>query len=271
MGTFADRLARGGGLRWIERTDYCGRLLAGGQIPWTDVGAFISWQRQAEGLIKSDVTVFPLAAFSAAWIGAHPELREAMGQKARPLHALKMLLADEAMRKHIAECLSALGESKGARLLVLSIPSPRAWIDLARAQAGAEPAADIGMDETDSAAMYMADFLRAFAEAKLDALLLEEGKAVGELAAYQPVLNLAGHYNWDVGLFLPEGARADMFGVVAFAVAPAQIEGLPTGIAQAETFWSGGALTTCGEGGFIYARVPVDCAPEAVLERLATL
>lgn len=269
MGTFAERPARNDGSRWIERTDYCGRLLAGGEIPWTDVGAFISWQRQAEGLIKSDVTVFPLGPFSEAWLGAHSDLREAMGQKTRVLHALKTLLADEAMRKHIGECLSALAEGKGSRLLVLLMPSPRAWIDLARVQAGAEAAADIGADETDSAAMYVADFLRAFVDVKLDALLLEEAETAGDVAAYQPIFNLAGHYSWDVGLSLTGGAATALSGV-AFVIAPNRTE-VPTGIAQGEAFWSGAALAPCGEHGFIYARIPATCAPETVLERLAAL
>lgn len=268
MGTFADRLAGGEVLRWIERTDYCGRLLANGEIPWTDIGAFVSWQRQAEGLIKSDVMEFPLEAFSSAWIQAHPELREAMGQKARTLHALKTLFANEAMRKHIEECLSALAESKGSRLLALSMPSPRAWIDLARAQAGADTAADIGAEVEESAAMYLADFLRSFAEVKIDMLLLVEGEPAGDVGSYQPVLNLAGHYNWDVGLLsaAPEKANG-----IAFVIAMENVPGIPTGIAQSAAFWSGAAVAPCSAGGFIYARIPEASAPEAVLERLATI
>jgi hypothetical protein len=268
MGAFAERLARGERPRWIERTEYCGRLLAGGDIPWADVGGFISWQRQAEGLIKSDVTVFPLAVFCAAWIAAHPELGEAMRQKSRTLHALKTMLADEAMRRHIGECLSALGDAKGSRMLVLAMPSPGDWIGIARAQAGAGPASDIGIDEMETAAMYVADFLRAFAETKLDALLLEEGETPGEAAVYQPVLNLAGHYNWDVGL-LSDGAKKTKG--IAFVIAAEGVPGVPTGIAQSDAFWSGAAVTPCGADGFIYARVPAACAPETVLERLAAI
>jgi hypothetical protein len=47
--------------------------------------------------------------------------------------------------------------------------------------------------------VFIADFLRAFGEAGVDALMLDEvdGHAA-DIATYQSVLNLAAHYRWDI-------------------------------------------------------------------------
>ncbi|MDB5986882.1 MAG: hypothetical protein JWR16_1935 [Nevskia sp.] len=277
MAAFLDTLAADGKLLWLDYTAYAGKLLANNKIPWLDVTNFISWQRKAQGLLKADVVPVPLAPLIEAWLAAHPELAKAMGEKKRALFPLKALLADAALRAHLVDLLGSLRSSFGKLPMALVLPSPRRWIALAYAQAnGSADGIDIGADEVDSASVYVADFLRAFGEIGINALLLEEAAdnqpSVAELEWYQPVINVAAHYRWDVGLRLP-GAAADLGkgGGLGFVIATAPIAGVPTGVAAAPAFWTGAAAPACPAGGFRFAEVPADANPEKVLDLLGAL
>jgi len=68
---------------------------------------------------------------------------------------------------------------------------------------------EIGADEADTAAMYLADFLRAFGESGVDVLLLEESEQ-SEPASSEEAGSGTGraqrcpaHYRWAAGLRLP--------------------------------------------------------------------
>jgi hypothetical protein len=136
---------------------------------------------------------------------------------------------------------------------------------------------EVGDDEADTAALYVADFLRAFGEAGLDVLLLVESESSepGDAAAtacYQSVLNVARNYRWDTGLALP-GHRWDGAGAeVDFIVAPepAANRGASGRIVPA-AFFAGEPAPERAAGQFLFATVPEDAAPELVLERLALL
>jgi len=58
----------------------------------------------------------------------------------------------------------------------------------------------------DTASIYVADFLRTFADSKLDAVAIQETPGLGpidhrEFMSYAPILNKAQHYRWEFGLF----------------------------------------------------------------------
>lgn len=262
---------------WLDYSAYAGRLLAGGKIPWLQVSDYVAWQRKAQGLLKSDVVAVPLAPLVATWVEAHTELREAMAAKRRATFPLKNLLADAELRAHLVELLAALRAGSGRLPLVLCLPSPRAWVRAAHAQAhGADEGLEVGGDEVDSAAVLVADFLRAFGESSVTALLLEERAGDepdrAELAWYQPIVNIAAHYRWDLGLRLPEAAR-DIAGAsgFGFVIAPKAIAGLCSGIATPAGFWKGAPAPACPDDGFRFAEIPGDANPEKVLESLGTL
>src|SRR5271163_4154285 len=211
MGEFVELLKRPGRsvVIWLDSHNYAGRLLAGGTPPWLDVAAFVAWQRKAKGLLKSNVASLPVAAVVADWLETHPDLRDAMGAKTRAVYPLKVLLADEALRAHLVEMASGMRSGVGG-LLALVMPSPRAGVALAYRQGRGETV-EVGEDEADSASVYMADFLRAFGEVGLDALLLREASenppaAAESLLAYQAVYNVAVNYKWDVSLRVPKSA-----------------------------------------------------------------
>lgn len=274
MGMLLARLQSAPPALWLDASAYGARLLAGGAAPWLDLAACTAWQRKLQGLLKSEVVGVPAAAVIEAWLAAHPELRTAMTAKSRTVYPLKTLLADEPLRRHLADLLAALRAGLPALPLVLVLPSPRAWVAQAYAQAHGA-AVEVGEDDADSAALYVADFLQTFAEAGLDGLLLVEPDGqpplgAATLACYQSVANVAAHLRWDLGLSVPALA-ADCAALPdgwSYAVAPRSLAPSPTAHALPASYWSG---TAAGSGDFIYAAIPADAEPEAVLERLAAL
>jgi hypothetical protein len=277
MSALTERIAATGrcGL-WLDYTAYAGRLLANGAVPWLDADAAGGWMRKAQSLLKSDVAVLPVAAVMESWLSANPALAAAMAAKRRVVFPLKTLLADEALRAHLVELARVLRAHFDKLPLVLALPSPRRWVALAYAQAFAGETAEIDADAVDGAAAYIADFLRAFADCRLDGLLLQENAesapaSAEDLALYQPLFNVAAHYRWDAGLQLPAGSRYALNGGGPAFVLAAQAIGLPAGVAVPSGFWDGEAPTECAAGDFRYAEIPADARPENVLERLAAL
>ena len=124
-----------------------------------------------------------------------------MAARSRPGYALRTLLGDERARVVAQEAVTAIAAGSGATPVVLSIPSPARWLRITAEQAGQEPVPP-DPDRADTAAMYIADFLRIFAGEGADGLLLDEGPAPpGDLIhpeAYRSVLNVADHYEWPV-------------------------------------------------------------------------
>ncbi|HET9692765.1 MAG TPA: hypothetical protein VFP48_00140 [Steroidobacteraceae bacterium] len=279
MGALVERLHGSdpsGATLWLDTVDYAGRLLASGRPPWLDAAEFAAWQRKTHGLLGSDVAFVPVTPVVDAWLGAQPALVEAMRGRSRTVYPLKTLLADEALRGHLTAMVRALRGSVRAPVHALTCPSPRDWVR--RAYEVAHGAAiEVGDDEADTAALYVADFLRTFGETGLDALLLVESDAsdpgdATATACYQSVLNVARNYRWDIGLALP-GHRWDGAGAeVDFVVAPepAVIHGAAGRVVPVD-FWSGAEAPARAAGQFLFATIPADCAPELVLERLKLL
>ena len=276
MPAFIDHvLASGGKALWLDYVDYAGRLLAGGAVPWLDTASCGSWLRKAQGLLHSDVVALPVDRVCGAWLDGHPALRDAMRARTRAVFPIKVLLADEALRAHLVALVQALRGSAPGPDFALGCPSPRAWVAAAYSQAH-DANVDVGEDEADSAALYMADFLRSFGESGIQALLLVETAASepassAEVACYQSVVNVAGHYRWDVGLGVP-GLRFDGEGTgFDFCIGPRPIPGCVCGRTIDPGFWDGAPAIAAPPSGFRYATVPASAEPERVLERLALL
>lgn len=275
MATLTGRITAGGRGLWLDYGAYAARLLANGAVPWLDADAAGAWVRKAQGLLKSDVVMLPVAAVVEQWLRAHPDLVAAMGAKRRTVYALRTLLADDGLREHLAALARVLRSSLSGTPLVLALPSPRLWVGQAFAQAHAGESAEVDADAVDGAAAYIADFLRGFADSGLDGLLLEESAdtepaSAADLQLYQAVLNVAAHYRWELGLRLPQGRFGGGAGP-AFALAPVALPGLVTGLRLPAEFWDGGAAPGCPAGGFRFGEIPAAAQPEAVLERLAAL
>jgi hypothetical protein len=268
VGRLAERVGAEGSVVWVDYIDYAGSLLAPGGIAWTDETALVALYRKAQGLLDSDVMVLPLWRLASASIAGTPELRAQMCAKTRATHPLRCLLASEKLRTSCRNVAQALRTIYPGAILALSVPSPRLGVLLARRDAlGKESEiSDVGAEEVDSAAPYMADFLRVFGDVDIDVLLLHESpethpSQAGEIEWYRPVLNVAAHYRWDVGLQLAHSGEVPDEGCVDFVVRE-----------QPETQPLEPTVVSLGQRtSFLYLRVPPGSAPEATLERLRAI
>jgi hypothetical protein len=272
--------ARGGvpGL-WIDCLDYGRRLFLGGDEPWADPARFVSDFTQAQQLLKSDLIDVRAEDYAASWLK-----RDGAGLEParRPTSDLKQILGDDGLRAGLLAVLATLGDlGRGCAGLALTLPSPRRWLRLCVERAGGDTGEPLDEDHVEMAAMYVADFLRAFAECGLSALLLEEDGDPGSnaLSLYQPVLNVAAGYQWGAGLLIPGSFETGPdAGVEACFVDPQAFSGLAEGgpargVSVPAEYWGGK-----GEGfdfppgcEAAYVRLPADANPEQVLERLKAL
>lgn len=274
MGALTERLDKGTVTVWLDHTDYSAALLNKGVVPWLDGAEFVSLQRKAQGLLKSDVVALPLAPACAAWVAMHADLAAAMGSKSRIGFPLKTLLGDDALRAHLVEIANSLRASLAGTIFALVLPSPRAWLGLACAQAHGSVPGEVDDDDADGAAVYVADFLRDFASSGVDALLLEEAPGFAPsgaegVALYQAVLNVAANYRWDAGVKVDGAIAVAATAALDYAIAASPPASARCGIAIGTKFWD--TESAVPASAFRYATIPARTKPETVLDRLAAL
>jgi len=264
---------------WLDYYDYAGDLLGQGRIPWLDAAAFGALQGKAQALLPSAVIHLPVEPVAAALIAQDPELLQQMRARPRSGFPLRCLLEQPALRRAVTELLQPLRASNPQRPLALLLPSPRRWLALTHELARGEPlpASAMGADEIETASMYLADFLRSYAESGIDAIVLQECGGCGprsaqELAWYAPVINKVQHYRWELGLLdaapaasLPNG------GGLSFYIVPEPSADAIAGRLLAPSFWNGDAPPARPDTRLLYAAVPRGAVPEQVLSRLAAL
>ncbi len=262
---------------WFDSLAYCReKLLSGAPLPWGSPGELTALVGKAQGLFRSDALLVDLGDLYAERVAADGELRAAMAARSRPGYALRTLLGDERARAIAKEAVTAIAAGSGATPVVLSIPSPARWLRVTAEQAGQEPVPP-DPDRADTAAMYIADFLRIFAGEGVDGLLLDEGPAPpGELIhpeAYRSVLNVADHYEWPVLISCgtapawPHGAVSGVAGWIGSAAA-SQAAGR-SGIFAGADFWAGAEPASGAD--LLLAVVPAGADPGAVMQRVRAL
>lgn len=265
-------------LLWLDHQAYSARLLAGGRYPWLDTAACVAQLRQAHSLLRPDVLALPVADVALAWLAHDPALRQAMADKARRAHApLKELLASPGLRAQLQSLAVALRAAMADAVLALVLPSPRDGVAQALAEAGGHAGAEVDEDAVDAGASCMADFLRGFATAGVDAVLLRESvawtsdQAALWLELYQPVANVAQHYGWAWGLQLPQPCVLPAGPPERFLIAPPHAGHGLLGAIVAADFWQSGQAPAQADKHFDFAEIPADANPETVLARLAQL
>lgn len=260
--------AGAGALRvWLETSGYARRLLLGaGGDPWAaGAAAYLSYFSQARGLLPADVAVVDVGEMFRSWIARNPALAAEMGAKKRATAPLRRMLEEEGPRRLLDEVAEAVGANlQGQVPLVLALPSPAAW--LAEAQEAAGRVADAAdEDAVEDAAMYMADFVRCVAGRPVGGLLLREGETPGPAERYAPLLNAARHYRWAV---VAQDAAPEAAALFDATIGPAASA---RGRDVSAALFAGEALPAAGPDGFLFARIPTEHPPEAVLEALARL
>jgi hypothetical protein len=266
---------------WINFNAYAKKLLLSeGENPWTTPASYMSFYGQAHGLVKADVAVLDVWDLYQHWMQEDKDALESMVTKRRVTAPVKKMLEAFAPRELLAEVITAVSNNyNGSVPIVLVIPSPRALVVKAYQAAND---GDIEPDEmsVDTAAMYLADYLRYFSGTDLSGVLLKEDESLmplnsEELSWYQPVFNVTKHYRWAVGVHLPtEIEKFVLPDDINFSIVPAQ-SGLADGshgIDISEQLWKQGADSLGARNtGFYYLSIPEDSKPELVLDTLSTI
>ncbi|MEH6528535.1 MAG: hypothetical protein V7718_01175 [Porticoccus sp.] len=266
---------------WINFNDYTKKLLLGeGENPWTTPASYMAFYGQAHGLVKADVVVLDVWDLFQHWMDEDEKAIPAMAEKRRVPYALKAMLEAFAPRELLAEVITAVSNNYGGETpIVLVVPSPRSLLVKAHKAATGNDAEPEEMT-VDTAAMYLADFLRYFSETDLSGVLLVEDEnlmpvSTEELSWYQPVINVAKHYRWSVGVRLPfSDGGFKVPDDINFSIVPAGSSAAANamGVDISQPLWEQGADgLSAGENGFYYLSIPADVQPELVLDTLSSL
>ena len=277
------RSDRAGAIRiWLKSSAYTRRLLLGSENadPWGSAAAYLAYFVQAHALLRPDVAVVEVGELMDAWCEREGGLNARMGSRRRPAAALRKLLESEEAREVLSEVVTAvLSHLRGQVPLVLSMPSPRAWLLHANRLIGGSDD-EVDADMVEDASMYVADLVRSVSALPVSGLLLEEQKGDSALTSeyierYRSVLNVAAHYRWSTVLRLH----------MLFDGSPAALDGFagviaPDGAGRAICSWgrddsakfvTGVAVDPLIGGQFYFVEMSAQQQPEAVLEQLACL
>lgn len=285
-GPFAECLpdaAGKGSIRvWLKSSAYTRRLLLGAAgDPWISGAHYLAYFSQAHGLLKPDVAVLEVGELYDAWNATHPgELAASLGNRRKPVTALRKLLEAEAPRKVLAEVVEAvLANLRGQTPLVLSVPSPRRWSNHANQMTGSNDIA-LTSDDAEDASMYLADLIRSVSAFPVSGVLLEEGRDaanfnVEDLTRCTSIVNVVRHYRWSLAVRLPNDAVpapeavADFDAVISPAIESAGAAALGRDITA--SFASGSAIAPLSGRQFYFAEINPGLRPESVLEAVAKL
>ena len=285
-GPFAERLpdaAGKGSIRvWLKSSAYTRRLLLGAAgDPWISGAHYLAYFSQAHGLLKPDVAVLEVGELYDAWNATHSgELAASLGNRRKPVTALRKLLEAEAPRKVLAEVVEAvLANLRGQTPLVLSVPSPRRWSNHANQMTGSNDIA-LTSDDAEDASMYLADLIRSVSAFPVSGVLLEEGRDaanfnVEDLTRCTSIVNVVRHYRWSLAVRLPNDAVpapeavADFDAVISPAIESAGAAALGRDITA--SFANGSAIAPLSGRKFYFAEINPGLRPESVLEAVAQL
>lgn len=222
-------------------------LLQGAEIPWEPT-AHARLLAQVAALLRPDLSLIDLGAFVPAAVDARPELRARLSGARRPTAALRALLADEDLARVATELVRVVAAMSSAPVAV-QIPSPAAWL---AAVAGAARDPEFDADDAENASVYLADWVRRFSALPVDTLLLDGRGAPQEesLDAYGPLLGLAEHYRWAIGL-----RRHDALDLATGA-----------GEVLDGAFWGGASVPEPRDAVLVISRIDPGAQPETVLE-----
>jgi hypothetical protein len=156
------------------------------------------------------------------------------------------------------------------------VPSPRHWFWWTVTQSSGNDI-EVSDDDAENAAVYLADFIRAFSDLPISGIMLVERadcplSGDSPFACYTPVFNVTKHYRWPVVLRLPAqgGPYAVDANDVALAIGahPLRDGIMPWAVDVSAALWSGQNLPELGARQILNVDIPADEVPEKVLDYL---
>jgi hypothetical protein len=260
-------------LVWLEAEAYGAEVVRNGKpFPWTSPTEFVSSYGQLQSLLKPGVAPVNLGNFLKAWLDANPAALSEMSGKKRVRVAIKRLLGMDGPRAIIREIVSALCESV-SQPVVLVLPTNGELINWANQKANAAEPQNLTDIDIDSVSVYLADFLRAFSGLNVAGVLVQlpEGTDINPelLDLYSPIINVARHYHWAMGMQVSAASVSDPDEVLQYVIADT-LQSCPTGVVHSDALWNGEPANWLAPG-FVYAHVAENMEPELVLARLTAL
>ncbi len=270
---------------WISADAYAKRILLGSANanPWQSVAGYVTWFGQAQNLIQSDLGIISIGEVFDLHAAAAGGLAQLLGQRKSPKMAMRRLLQSEAARGLINEVLSAV-LAQTSQLILLRIPSPRAWLNHAVRLAGLN-VQEIVDEDIEDAAAYVTDVIRALSTQPIAGLIIEEDAAAEAVAAwsakttlyYRPLINIAQHYRWSIILHMPqqqsiEAQLLDNFDAVISKIqSQFKTDSALLGLELSDEFNQAQTLPTCSAHEFYYIELAEDSRPEISTQRIAAL
>lgn len=270
----------------LDFIDYANLLFNNGNKDiYLKPATFISVFTQGEGLLKPDLLSIHVNPFYDVFLNENKELVDSWKGR-KPSLTFKKALALEEPKLIISEIVTAL-KSLYSKQLLITIDSPQKWFHQIQEVINPEKAESLSLDDLEKASMYIAEFLRSFSTLGVNAIVLREEKKSDfsndeVLSSYQPILNVANHYKWPLGIQFDQGILepSDISDKVNFylfqsidlaEISRLQDKGLSVGGGLNNGFWSGYLEETYTRKGLLFGKIPPDAEPEIVLEQLNAL
>ncbi|OUY06877.1 hypothetical protein [Acinetobacter populi] len=282
-GLFSEKLPQpngNGSLKtWLQADAYAKRILLGSTTanPWETVSGYVMWFAQAQNLIKSHVGVISIAEVFDRHIEKEGGLESKLGNRKKAKVAIRRLIELEDARSLINEVLTAVLDQV-TQPIVVSMPSPKAWLYHATQLAGLDTQ-DIIDEDIEDAAAYITDLLRALSSHQLAGVLLEEMTddpqwSDSQVQYYRPLLNIAQHYRWSMVLRLPHDASisSDISQYLDAVIGNIRSnEKISTGVDVSLQFNQELELPVLYSGEFYFIEIDENSLPEKVTEKVCAI
>ena len=271
--------------KWLDILAYANQLFANGRDDlWSNSDTFLSVFSQGQMLLQSDVLHIPLEHLYVGILEKGDFVHEWAGKK--PTFLLKKLLGLEKPKEFMREILTGIQNSHMAsKPVVIVIPSPQCWLEQIQQFINPGQEVSISEDDIESAAIYMAEYVRLFSTLGIAAIVIDEKDnhllpLVAVLPLYQPLINIGKHYQWLIGLKQETSGEElvrvinhvdfILVGNIGFTELLSYRENkLPIGGGLNRNFWLAKSATTLK--GLFYGEIPTDAEPENVLSQLKVL
>ncbi|WP_104690607.1 hypothetical protein [Helicobacter heilmannii] len=219
--------------------------------PWHDPTLYSNYMKQVASLLRMDVLVLRFDKMLEEELKNNTELVAKMGEKKRQGYALKVFMQDEGIKEDTSSLINTATNTLHVHILT-QLPSPQQILQMSAEAVGAQ--ADLSDEDIENASMYYADWLRSYKDSKVRGVLFDERNQAVKESLYQPILNTASNYDWQIGFRHTDALR---------------FCGFETPIPLLDTnFWLDKNAPSPQFNSPFFTEIHEDAIPEVVLEKL---